>query len=431
MLLPLKVSSALRLVSSGLLLSCSLTPALTGQIVFITPTTSSNAGLQSVYALNANGTIGAGVGGSTGTIAHRWTMGQPLLNLGTLPSYGSQSIPYGLSADGTVVVGLSGIIDFSRAFRWVSTSGAGGTAGVMTDLGVLPGHNSSYANAVSADGTIVVGRSGSNSSNRAFRWTAQTGMVSLGTLNNQGTSSAIGISADGSTITGSSAARAFRWTASTGMQNLGSLPGYPSAQGNKVSRDGSIIVGFSSGFSSSLGSNVARPFRWTASTGLTNLGTLPGLEYAAALGVSGDGRRVVGYATDWNNSFLSRAFLWSEDTGMVDLTNWLTSRGVNLNGRVLTSASVVSDDGTAIGGAPGWIVRGLTWPCTRSDIAGPNQSQGFDSQLSADDIILFLNWYFASDIRADVAGPNQSTMVDGVLTADDIVVFLRRFFDGC
>lgn len=67
----------------------------------------------------------------------------------------------------------------------------------------------------------------------------------------------------------------------------------------------------------------------------------------------------------------------------------------------------------------------------KADVAGPNQSVGPDDLLTADDIIVFLGWYFANDLRADVAGPDQSTTPDGVLTADDIIVFLGRYFAGC
>jgi hypothetical protein len=69
--------------------------------------------------------------------------------------------------------------------------------------------------------------------------------------------------------------------------------------------------------------------------------------------------------------------------------------------------------------------------CGFSDVAGPGQAIGFDVQLTADDIIVYLNWFFAGDTRADVAGPGQSTTPDGQFTADDIIVFLNRFFAGC
>lgn len=76
-------------------------------------------------------------------------------------------------------------------------------------------------------------------------------------------------------------------------------------------------------------------------------------------------------------------------------------------------------------------VNARQYPCTESDVAGSNQAVGYNGLLTADDIIVFLGWFFASDIRADVAGPNQSTTPDGNFTADDIIVFLGRYFAGC
>ena len=67
-----------------------------------------------------------------------------------------------------------------------------------------------------------------------------------------------------------------------------------------------------------------------------------------------------------------------------------------------------------------------------SNIAGPGQSTTPDEEHTADDIIVFLNWFFANDLRANVSGPGQNTtQLDNELTADDIIVFLNRFFVGC
>lgn len=65
------------------------------------------------------------------------------------------------------------------------------------------------------------------------------------------------------------------------------------------------------------------------------------------------------------------------------------------------------------------------------DVAGANQSTVADGALSADDIIVFLGWYFANDARADIAGLNQSSTPDAQFTADDIIVYLGGFFSGC
>ncbi len=91
------------------------------------------------------------------------------------------------------------------------------------------------------------------------------------------------------------------------------------------------------------------------------------------------------------------------------------------NGSVDTPSVVVTLRGTVVGVAA----------CGPSDVAGPGQSVGSDGSLTADDIIVFLNWFFAGNTRADVAGPGQSTTPDTHFTADDIIVFLNRFFAGC
>jgi hypothetical protein len=115
-----------------------------------------------------------------------------------------------------------------------------------------------------------------------------------------------------------------------------------------------------------------------------------------------------------------------------DLTErWVVSTGDNLN----QGGPALGTDGTLVVAGPNnniWAYRTIrTQACGLSDIAGPGQSVGPDNTLTADDIIVFLNWFFASDARADVAGPGQSTTPDGQFTADDIIVFLNRFFAGC
>jgi probable HAF family extracellular repeat protein len=82
----------------------------------------------------------------------------------------------------------------NRAFRW--------KGGVMTDLGTLGG-NHSYAQAVSADGSVVVGYATDNNFlNRAFRWTSTDGMTDLGTLGGIFSSYGVAVSADGSVVVG-------------------------------------------------------------------------------------------------------------------------------------------------------------------------------------------------------------------------------------
>jgi hypothetical protein len=69
--------------------------------------------------------------------------------------------------------------------------------------------------------------------------------------------------------------------------------------------------------------------------------------------------------------------------------------------------------------------------CTLSDIASPGPTVGPDGELSADDVILFINWFVSGDVRADIAGPGPTVGPDGELTADDIILFISRFVAGC
>jgi probable extracellular repeat, HAF family len=80
---------------------------------------------------------------------------------------GGSSEAWGVSADGSVVVGWAlNAAGRSRAFRWTASGG-------MQDLGTLPGYDRSEAWDVSADGAVVVGRARNAAGQwRAFRWTA-------------------------------------------------------------------------------------------------------------------------------------------------------------------------------------------------------------------------------------------------------------------
>jgi probable HAF family extracellular repeat protein len=249
--------------------------------------------------------------------------GQSMTDLGTLG--GNFSFAQAVSADGAVVLGAAGnASNETRAFRW--------TGGVMTDLGTLGG-NFSGVRAISSDGSVVVGQS-NNASNatRAFRWTGGI-MTDLGTLGGN-YSSAQAVSADGAVVVGqalnaSNEYRAFRWTGGI-MSDLGTLGGgYSSAQA--VSADGAVVIGESSN-----ASNEQHAFRWTGGI-MSDLGTLGG-NYSSAHAVSADGAVVIGES--YNASNETRAFRW---TGGI-----MTDLGT-LGGNY-SYASTVSADGAVVVG---------------------------------------------------------------------------------
>jgi probable HAF family extracellular repeat protein len=221
----------------------------------------------------------------------------------------------------------------------------------MVGLGLLPGDPvgaGSIAFGTSADGTVVVGQSGLL--NKAFRWTAASGMLPLGGPVGETvfTSSASDVSAAGTVIVGSITTslaplpQAFRRTNESGVIRLGGLEGTNRSSAHAVSADGSTVVGGSD-------SNPGRQaFRWTAQNGMVGLGDLPGGTFSStALDVSGDGTVVVGVA-ETNTG--REAMFWIQTTGMVNLRSFLVSQGVNLAGWTLTSAEGISADGRTIVG---------------------------------------------------------------------------------
>ena len=133
---------------------------------------------------------------------------------------------------------------------------------VFMGLGDLEGGNFfSQANAVSADGSVVVGTGVSASFEEAFRWT-DAGMVGLGGLtggNNFFGSRATGVSADGSVVVGrgssASGSEAFIWDEDAGMRSLQqlliaeyglelSLMDWILSEATGISADGRSIVGY-------------------------------------------------------------------------------------------------------------------------------------------------------------------------------------------
>jgi probable HAF family extracellular repeat protein len=141
----------------------------------------------------------------SGGEAVRWVNGV-MTGLGDLPGGSFHSDAFGVSADGSVVVGSSLSPQGEEAFRWEN--------GLMTGLGDLPGGSFfSRANAVSDDGSVVVGF-GSTSTGwgmEAFIWDQANGMRNLKEVleKNYGLDltgwtleSATGISVDGLTIVG-------------------------------------------------------------------------------------------------------------------------------------------------------------------------------------------------------------------------------------
>ncbi|MGH7131922.1 MAG: GC-type dockerin domain-anchored protein [Phycisphaerales bacterium] len=80
----------------------------------------------------------------------------------------------------------------------------------------------------------------------------------------------------------------------------------------------------------------------------------------------------------------------------------------------------------------GWYATIAAVPCNQVDIAGLGGAPGPDGRVTPDDLIAFLEGFFAGNlVKCDLIGLGGFPVPDGQLTADDIVEFLRLFFVPC
>jgi probable HAF family extracellular repeat protein len=242
-----------------------------------------------------------------------------------------------VSADGNVVVGFGSTATGSQAFRWTS-------AGGMVGLGTLGGFGESGAMGVSADGSVVVGYSDSVNGTQAFRWTG-AGMVGLGDIPGGAFGSAAGaVTLDGKTVAGigdlnfnDGTSQAFLWTAANGISGLGDLSGGVfSSTATSISSDAAIIGGTGDFVLGSQG----QAFRRYRNGSIVGLGDLwGGAFHSVANSVSNDGSVVVGLANSINGPVAFRA-VGSKMTGLGDFPG----------GAVASEAKGCSADGSVVVG---------------------------------------------------------------------------------
>lgn len=257
----------------------------------------------------------------------RWSQGFGMTDMGTAPD-SDFYFALGISNDGnTITGGYQPGTGASAAFRWTSGSG------FQLLAGLSDGDSASGAG-ISADAQFIAGTSfGSNS--RAVRWDSAGTPQDLGVLPGKLNSSANAISGDGTTVVGEcDFTTPFVWTQAGGMQPLQTVEG---ATAFAVNFDGSVAAGYE-------GLNAAR---WNNGV-LQVLPNLPGTDFASAYAVSGNGLLVGGSASDAEFNF--SAVIWSDVLGAVNLNTYLPMFGIDLTGWNLEVCSAISLDGNTLVG---------------------------------------------------------------------------------
>jgi uncharacterized membrane protein len=311
-----------------------------------------------VTGMSADGSVVVGVWGNEGP-AWRWTAATGVVDIGSV----SQTVA--VSRDGRTIVGTAkdanGIAYaaiWQNGKRWV-------TLPPPANARVQDG-KSTVGYGVSADGSVIVGLAYLNPSRvEGFRYDAHSGTVPLGTLTG-GRSRASVVSADGNVVagwddlTGRGTGKGF-WYGTIWWEGFQRLvhPFNGIGQVEGINDSGSVLVG------------IGHPMVWRHAYRFTSwdghvedLGALqrsqggigigggpvdPTIEDTSiATGVSDDSAVVVGVSgyqppTD--------AFIWTPDTKMVKLSDHLTSNGITGHEQwTLVTAHNVSPDGKIIAG---------------------------------------------------------------------------------
>lgn len=265
--------------------------------------------------------IAGGLVSIASSIARGGTL--PVVDLGTIAGT-EYYFPTGISDSKFVITGNLSSPGINTPFRWSAITGMV-SLGLPSSVG-RPGLGN-QAVAINTNGSIIAGMGPYLGGVHATRWTVGGGFQDLGTMPGGQNSGANGMNQTGSVIVGGAqtaeGGRAIRWTQSDGMQSLGVLPGTGTSDAKDVSSDGSVVMGTSDG----------RVFRWTQPSGMVEIAELPQAEHTLPRALSGDGSAFTG-SIDLRNTNNTTVFRWTISGGMQDigtLPGGLTAEGFDIS----------------------------------------------------------------------------------------------------
>lgn len=240
-----------------------------------------------------------------------------------------------------------------------------------------------------------------NFGDRAYRYTAATGLVRLPEPPDTEVSRASGVSSDTGTICGT-CGEVFGPTTAVVWEHDGTtvtvLPvpiGWGSSQANGISQDGHVVVGKAIDL---FGHN--QPVRWLDKGAAVPLGRLNDGQGGEALGADHDGGIIVGLAQDGFDNDHAKAVYWKF---AVDLYS-------------ATSISPVSPpfDGLSFGAAHGVVVlTPTTWAIAGGQnfaLSDPSPQEGFGWIIDVQGMVDFG--------QVDSSSPANFTIFNGVATND-------------
>lgn len=323
--------------------------------------------------------------------------------------------PVAVSDNGTAIVGSIYINEETLeevAAIWTAASGVWTSLGYLPNAGTCPSRSNGYE--ISADGSVVVGLSWDGCSGRGFKWTAAGGMVELQSMANGGNRASV-VSANGQLIAGFAQGTFERTPAYWTRGNTGHLispSGNMTGEIHGINEAGTIMLGERNGKAAS----------WTYPDLVTDIigngSLLPGWT-GIATDIADDGT-VVGFDFLIGNR---RAWLARPGVGpCIDLKAYIESNGgVMPAGVNLEVCQAISNDGRTIIGhssaSGAWIVK-IAPPCP-ADIAPAVK----DNQVNTDDLLVVIGSWgpCAGPIcPGDIVPPAH----DGLVNTDDLIAVI-------
>jgi uncharacterized membrane protein len=302
-----------------------------------------------------------------------------------------------VSDDGTVVVGdiNDPITGDEVAALWTASSNVWTSLGYLPDALSCPSRSNAYE--LSADGSVVVGLSWDGCSGRGFRWTQATGMVELEPLANGGNRASV-VSANGSIIAGFAQGSFSRtpsfWTANGDGFLIDPPNGDLLGEVHGMNDAGTLLMGEAEG-KAVLWSNNG-----TTETVIGAGALLPGWR-GIPMDIANNGA-IVGFDI---LLFLRRAWIRPGSTGpMVDLRDYIEGNGGSVpEDMELQVCQAISADGSVVIGHTGfvgaWMVTIDTVDVCIGDFAPP----GGDGMVDASDLAVVLGAWggAAGDLTGD------------------------------
>lgn len=212
-------------------------------------------------------------------------------------------------------------------------------------LGNIVAGQESTAFGMTSDGTAVVGLGFLNAMEaHAIKWTEAGGLVDLGSTNPETSSRANGINDDGTVIVGWQDDDFDRlgvyWK--NGVQNY-----IKDTDGNKVGEAFSVTPNGKT----IIGANYDYPYIWDETEGYLELTHEDPMYEGSATGITDDGKTVVGFFRQWGTgAFSGSGFIWTREGGRIDLNEYAESLGYDTKGINFSLPLAISPNGQYIVG---------------------------------------------------------------------------------